>query len=1008
MSIANTISGWPSRVYHGVAPVVAGVVVAYVLTGLLWPSLGRPQVYNDVVVGNITWLDIDKDRDFRALHLTVAVAAAAAVGVGALLRGLSREGVSGDVGQALNALLAFAMLPACWRLGRALTVPDHRFQPWDSVVLLLAVLAIVVGLYRYRRDLTGPLTMQIAGGSLLALVLGFLSGLGIALFVGRFFPTAAVAMTGKAGLFGGLASLVAALGLVDAFATSRDPHSLSRRIDRVLLLVQVPLPLLGFVMIPPPWVEGGRAIRAPYSITLPLVLGVLMAYSLASLWRRHRAWARGDVAGGCGMGGVLEPSCLAAIAAYLVVPTVGIPVLSGDLFHSGEQLLPWQQLVALGKRPYVDFIPIHGLMAIIKGFFNYQFFDGTAAGFTTTMPLMMGVWAIATFLSASALAGPLVALFIACLLVAFPCHDLDRVYFLMPALFVLVNGRLLTRPSRWLLVWPLVSAFLIAYSASLGPALLIATLPIASTMAYRVFRDDRPAFGRLVAILSGSLVAILCVPALREMAFGLFRYVWENYDSNNVAYGIAWEQSLGRPVPDSGLAITRFGWELIRCSWMLVVFGVGFLGLREMAKPRHERRPEVVALGVAGPTVLLLAAQYAFGRIDMEHMSRTGALSFIALAHLLPVALLLGRPATRSLAVVVPIVLLLGAITPARSPSGPYRYHRAGLLAKPTETSALPEGLTLVVGQEIGLPSLGRLEAEPDLLGGIRELKAALSVLLKPGETYLDLTNTSAYYYYLGLPVPVLYASNYTAPAGAMQNRMLDRLDDALPPVVLIAPVITHDGGPASLRSYRLYRECVLRYTAVRHGRFTFLVDPSRVPDASSRGGDEQCALLEPIAASMLAKIPASWGRSWKSLAPRFREVASLGRNRLEGVNHVTEKKRGVFVPDGVDPFLVYRLGDLGLAGADVDFLKLTVRRERAPGTPDPVFSVRWVSEGHEISPPIVFTATNSSLLVPLGANPRWLLSDRLTTLRIDLENPESCRRIALNDIKLLRLAPGR
>jgi hypothetical protein len=1004
MPFANKISGIPARLYHGVVPVVAGVVIAYVLTGLLWPSLRHDQTYKDIVVGSITWHDIDKDRDFHALYLTVVVAAAASLAVGATLRSLSEAGASGEIGQALNAVLAFTMLPACWRFGRALMIPGQGFEPLESLILILGFLLVCLGLFRFRRELTGPVTMQIAGGSLVAIVLGYLSGLAVALFAGRMFLTSGIALAGKAEWLGGLGALAASLGIIKAFARSADAAGLSRRLEAVLLLAQVPLPLLLFIMLPPPWLEAGKVSSAPYSIALPVTLGTLVLLSWTSLGLRSRAWGRRDVSRSRGLGEVLDPSCLAAVAAFLMIPSIGLPTLSGDLFHSGEQLLPWQQLVVFHKIPYVDFIPIHGLMAIIKGFFNAIFFDGTAAGFTATTPLTIGVWAIATFLSASALAGPVVALFICCLLMTFPCVYLDRVYFLMPSLFVLANARLLARPSRWLLTWPLVSVVFVAYSASLGPALVIGTLPIACLMAYRLLRDDRRAFARVLAILAAVAFTAICLPPVRGMAFGMIRYIWENYDSNNVAYGISWEQGFDVPIQGLGLTITRFGWEVLRCSWVAVVLCVGFRWWQEMAKPGEQRHPEVLALGSAGPIALLLAAQYAFGRIDPNHLTRTDVLSFVALGQLLPVALLLGRPGARSISVVMPIVLVLGIITPNGTPDS----YLASLVKKTAGTSAVPSDRELVDGKSIGLPSLGRLDADPKLLGGIRELKDALSAWLKPGESYLDLTNTSAYYYYLGLPVPVLYAANYTAAAAAMQIRMLDQLHDKLPPVVLIAPASTFDGGPASLRSYRLYRESVLRYTAVRRGRFTFLVDPARVPGAPPRGSAEQCALLEPITASMLEKIPVSWGRSWKALSPRFHEVAQLGRDRLESSNDVVEREPGVFVPSGIDPFLVYGMDDLNLGGGDADFLKLTFRRVRAPGTPDPIITIRWESPGHEISPPVVFTATSSSLLVPLGANPRWLLRHKLSTLRIDLENPESCRRIALNDIKLLRLAPGR
>ena len=125
----------------------------------------------------------------------------------------------------------------------------------------------------------------------------------------------------------------------------------------------------------------------------------------------------------------------------MLLPASYYPYLQGDHFHWGEQLLPWQQMVNWGKVPYTDFIPIHGLMAMLRGFFNEVFFDGTAAYFGAGDYTLTALWIVATYLAASSLIGPVPALFLGLFAPAY-----DRFYFLIPGLLILGQRRLLDRP----------------------------------------------------------------------------------------------------------------------------------------------------------------------------------------------------------------------------------------------------------------------------------------------------------------------------------------------------------------------------------------------------------------------------------------------------------------------------------------------------------------------------------------------------------------------------------
>src|SRR5262249_59541371 len=126
---------------------------------------------------------------------------------------------------------------------------------------------------------------------------------------------------------------------------------------------------------------------------------------------------------------------------------------------------------------------------------------------------------------------------------------------------------------------------------------------------------------------------------------------------------------------------------------------------------------------------------------------------------------------------------------------------RARARAQAVAAPPRPPGIRLLDGRDSGLPMLGRALPDPPLLAEHLVLKAALDEFLVPGETFLDLTNRSAYYQHFDLPVPGLYAANFIAGNRRTQARMLAQFGDDPPPVVLIPPPSNFDHMTASLRS---------------------------------------------------------------------------------------------------------------------------------------------------------------------------------------------------------------
>jgi hypothetical protein len=1032
--------------FPGLVPVLAAAVVAYTITCVCWKRLQRDPVLQEPVAGLTTLSGLDKLRDYRALFLFLGCTALGAVSLGALFRALSRDDRRDRVRQALSALLLLALVPACWRLGDALVnaeghVERLRTSPkWRAGVgpvqhhggqraaaartptYLVGVLALAaLGLLRYRRELTRGLVLDLAGGALLLAVLGTFAGLGVACLIGRAWPQACPANAHRIArfAFGGAAGGLALAAI--AFSASRAAVA-RRRIARGLFLVQIPLPLLFAVLIPPPFLRDGVVHTWPYQPTLPVLIAALVLLSWVGLGRRYRNWARAGGETPWTVQDTLAPLGLSAAAVFVVLPTLLYPLaVPYDHFHFGEQVVSWQQWAEFGKLPYRDLVPIHGLMSLWRGGLNELFFAGTAASFAAAEGVLLALSVAATFLLLRLQIGA-----VAALILSFYCPFMDRLYLLAPGLLLLVAPGLLQRPGRWLLVWLAVCPLEVFYNAGVGPAFVLGSLPLAVFMAYRLVRA-RPALAVRGGLIVGAAgAAVLALTPLGSMALGLVRFLAEMQPTNQEVFGLAWEESFGARPTNPKWAGTRVTWELIRLGWVGVVVVAGAVLWRQLAR-RGGPRPALAWFAGTLVAVLLLATPWTLNQLLPNELNRTGAPTAVVLVCLLPVLLLHRRPLLRAAPALAALAVLVGVVQgvelngwrtmnlPFAVSRGFTHPHARELLARPFAVGLPPNGAVWRDGAEAGLPRAGAgFVHDPKSWDQLVQLKGVLAGLLRPGETFYDLSNQSALYYYLDLPLPARHLACLTECNRATQARALRELRKDPPPVVLLMPRLF--ANPC-LQCYRIYREWVLRYPAVRRGEFVLLAAPDRAPGAGPPGSADQLPLLDyALYQPDLGMIAARWGRCWHRLRHHFGEPVSVPAARGIPAGDLKPRAGGWYVPCGARPSLRYALDDLSLSGRHADHLKLDLELERPRGTQPPVLEIRWkaratqpagasggatgpVSEGS-----VLVTAANGCLLVPLGSRPRWLLSDRVDSLEIVLRTPERCGALRVTGLQFYHL----
>ena len=952
-------------VYQGALPVVVAAFVAAMAVAISWPHLSGSQTYHDVVVGLLAWDDEYKARDYLAVSLFLGLTLTLSL-VFAVLR--CRTATSKHKLREPDFLVLMSALPALWRLSVAGTTGGPEAAGRGQIVVSL--LAVIFGFAAFLLgkegvDLRFPgnaAKMAFKGG-----ILSFFAALGLIAATTR--NVVAFELAPKVTLWLTLMAAVLGALMMYRFASKdrRDSPRNSKKVAVFVSLITIPVAMLFFALVPSR-IEVPTEILAP---RFPLMLPTLICVAvLISAWQAVRIY-RSSIP-------LKDPLTsavgLSAIAVFVVMPRLRAPHLVDpvNFLHFGEESLPWQQLTEFGKTPYVDFIPIHGLMGFARGLLNATFFDSTAASHPAANSLLLAISIGALFFATRQLVGSTMATVIAAMGFTFS----DRFYFLAPALFVLAAPNILSKPGRWLSLWVLICPFMIFYNAPIGLAYSFGTLGGAVVMTYRAYRSGPRSFRPV--LVTAFIVAVVFF-AYNQEVLGFIRFVLENQADNDVANGISWIQSF-RETQRFPNALHHFVFELGRTAWIWVLLATMTFSWRSLSRPSERRNASLHWLGFLAIPTFMLTLPWALARIDPGVMSRTGALSAVAVVQLLPVLLLLRyRRETNNLRRLVPVAVAVGVVDF-------HNVYPAALAEKAATVNTVNGGISWFDGRAHGLSNIGTVADDSSVHEAVRFHRAAGAVLRK-GETFFNLTYASSFYYFEGLPVPTLYAE-YLAPAsGAAQARMLHQMSRNPPVAVLAGPFQARD-APAQLRTYYLYREFAKRYVPATIDGFSFLLRPDRARELGVSSQSRDANIERFFHLTDWKRIPSAWGRSWPTLEARFDIVDTV---------HASERIS--------DSIVRFNLKDRHLRGSQADFLRLdmTLDNIRLAGRSADSVDVRWMTKNRWFGP-VHFIAGNPILLLPMGSQPSWLLSDDLQQVEFRVTKPAHSRIAPISKITILHL----
>lgn len=795
---------------------------------------------------------------------------------------------------------------------------------------------------------------------LLIFILVFLDAVGINTFLGRAFLS-------THSLASHFATDLIVLSLLFAFAiiiTSLNSFKLRTNLNKLLFILQIPLPLLLFCLFPPPWQLGDKWVKGyEPSLELSIILLLSIAFAEQRLWRRYQIWKQHPAQS---IWNLLEPACLMAILIFLKTPLLAdIPILSTDDYHFGEKLLPWQQWQEFWKIPYVDMYPVHGLIEFLIGGINAHLFNGTPEALAPAKTVLDAFLIAVTFLTlCSLLNNTLLGFLIAGALPTALNIRFAGLTLTACALFILAQPRWIQQPLKWLSIWLSSSLVSCLFLFTSGVPFVLGSLPIAGWMFIKQIKTDIYALLKMILLIVFVVGLFGLLTPFLEMLQGLITYISENAEINTVAYATPWNWGQ-KLIPD-----------LLRLSYLGVVVSAAYLGGWEMSKDPVKRSATVLVLAPSIALSLLFFTPYTLGRIDAPGFSRTQP-SVHAMLILLPVLLFSCFPKQRNSIIVV--VILLISLYDSRFDLLPSPQH---FLIAPVAHAVVPADSR----SQRPAPFKTHAILDDSQYRELTTLKKILHTWLRPGELFLDLTNRNALYYYLHYPVPMPNSAFYNMPATAMQYRALQKLQQNPPPLVLIGPALLLDGVPVSLRSYLIYRHFVLTYVPVEIDHFSFLIAPDRVESLKTSQSEQLDLLDKAFRVSDLQKLPSAWGASWYSLKNQCHKVTEI----------IPSLKKAISKDNGLHT-ISFDIEKLKLAGRDAGLLSFDFTCDSLDSLP---MRLTWADV--EIAPATLqFTAQNGHLVVPMDSFPRWLLANEIRTLEFNFS--ATCPAGSLKNIEFFQ-----
>ena len=782
-------------------------------------------------------------------------------------------------------------------------------------------------------------------------------------------------------------------------------------LQQLILFFQIFFPAFFLLLIPTPWLAGDKVFLG-YPLS-NIAWGVIITCIIAAYIDLLRRYKANKIATTNPFDLFSWICIIGAILSIKIVP-VGFPLISPDDYHFGEALVPWWSWVQHNMVPFLDFVPARGLMNYLPGAAADLLFDGTAASFSAVPPFLYTLILFISFPILSKSIGK--GLTVLALLFAPYINGLSEIDIIVTVFICFLCQRLFkSTPWLWITSYMTLGLLLILYAPGQGGLAILAVSPLACFTLYSCFFAQKGTQIKLLLFaLTIILVALLATP-LGKMIFGAIRYSIEQANVNSIAYGINWSASFA-----SNITTNPWLFELMRASWILVAIWAGLTIVKASGEKSSSSRNTLFAYSIPIFALTVLFIIRAAGRIGGDPTTRLAVTSIWALSLLLPILLFSPAKNRQNSKLIFLWISLAGLVWPHFGGSRFAFYadhfgtsYTIPYIEKLTSLNIVnldSAKASVLLDTKTKFPQIGFAIINPLHIDRLIKIREVLDKVLKPGETYLDLTNRNAHYFYFSRKPPIECGGIYNLATESQQLRAIESLKKVNPPAILIsADNINHDNININLRSYLLYRYLILdpNYKVAQIGQYLWLIRKDRInhltelniKSITSIDASPKNIINKFFRGINLRYIPASWGRSFISLKNTLHKVNAITNDCLPELNSVIKTKNNTYQIIDKNPVIRFDIQDLNINGKAAGILSFNFNCENTKYSP--IIKLYWSSKLYPESELTAceFVGKNGVLIVPMETIPAWLLSEKINSISFVIQDKNLCKTFSINDI---------
>lgn len=1033
--------------------ILAAFVIAFGSLLLAQKLLLRAPTYPDFIVGAITWNAATKLQDLASYPVFLFGFLVGGWGTYRLFQQLSNISLY-EHEQSLITTLTWWLVPVAVGMGGLLSI----YPSDSSFVIYVGIAGAVVTVLAVRLHLPyGDAQSQQIGISVLTVMLIGLLPFGIATIQDR------LPIFGEAFRFGEVPRigvlLVIAATMYLFYLCRGSSTGILRNIPKLLLVAQLGIAPFYLLILPDLYLTGTGDSAIQTTVWLwVLGLGLVMA-AVVDVVVRYKSFVLNHSPD---FPQLLSPVAIFATIILFRYGATVIPHVPSDDYHFGESLLGWWSFWEFGKIPYKEFFPPHGVFGDdIGGIISLIFYDGTAATLAEADRLAATLTMFVAFMALRIYTGSLGLAYVSVLLFGTIARKL---FFLVLVPFYclwLKTSNL--KPQTWLWVWLVSAIVLILLVPPQGLLAVIASLPVVAMYLYRARKSDWRRDALLLSILVAILALFTPIPMMlhnairyvlengpiNQIAYGV-PWSWSWGEADVVKLEMIRMSWVWVPLLAAVLIIVLFKQRehrpyLIGVALPVLLFAslvtpytMGRIDPAAMSRPGIFANfawavllPILLAplLAMRGRAVLAVSIAFVCagiglasvnkeglhsileknqignlwsgaehglnnmgsGLVEPQHVDRLERINSFLSSHLAPHEAYLdltGRNAQ----------YMYFDRPPAMSTTAPYN------LAPIKQQQRVIEQLNK------SLPRIALIEADNiSHDGGGMALRTHLlyrfvlknyDAELHDGYVYGFAKVGDARQSSIGFTLRQLSDSNWENGVHRSENAIVIR--DALSVHYLQVgdELVLPDNKPRKIT--RISPE----------GNALWFDGLHFVPNASDSQREIQVVLndlrRQQLSAQLmehvftvadLRKIPVAWGQSASSLSAVMKPIADL--DFAHAGPHDLEAENNSYRIVGTDPYLWLDLAQKNFTGQSAGLLKFDLACE---GGANPQIQIFWWGDdrqGADEVHSLHFTATNSTVIVPLDAYPDWLGMKQIKGLRIDLETAGACQTLSVQHASL-------